>query len=100
GDIEVRVVKIDDIIPDKKATFIKMDVEGYELSALKGTKEIIATQHPILAICVYHYPRDIFEITEFIHSMFTNYLFYLRKHAEIDPSFEFVLYAVPPQRKN
>ena len=62
GDIEVDVIKLDDFFKTHEAsTFIKMDIEGAELAALKGCAETITRYKPKLAICVYHKPEDIFE---------------------------------------
>lgn len=54
-------VKIDEYIK-QKVTFIKMDVEGFEGRALLGTRRILETDSPKLAICLYHKPADIWEI--------------------------------------
>lgn len=39
GDLEVRCMKLDDIV--EKADFIKIDAEGYEVEILNGMKEIL-----------------------------------------------------------
>ncbi|REK69584.1 hypothetical protein DX130_24085 [Paenibacillus paeoniae] len=43
-----------------------MDVEGSELASLYGAKQIISENTPILAICIYHKPEDLFEIPFYI----------------------------------
>lgn len=58
-----------------------MDIEGAELKALKGCREIIKNQQPDLAICVYHKVEDMHEIPRFINEMNPNYKFYLRHHS-------------------
>ena len=73
-------------------TFIKMDIEGSEIPALRGAKEIIETQKPKLAICVYHKPEDIWEIPELILDYVPEYRLYLR-HYSITYT-ETVLYAI------
>lgn len=87
--------KLDNIIKSR-VSFIKMDIEGFELLALKGAKQTIAKYEPILAICVYHKTNDLFEILLFIHSINPNYDFYLR-HYSWAPV-ETVLYAIPKKR--
>ncbi len=48
-EIEVKLAKLDDVIPhDIKIDFIKIDVEGAELGVLKGGKEIISKNKPIV----------------------------------------------------
>jgi len=93
GDIiKIKVVKLDDILNGDEATFIKMDIEGAELNALKGAEQTILKYRPKLAICVYHKPEDIWEIPAYILSLHKDYKFYLR-HYSIGPA-DTVLYAV------
>ncbi|SET93908.1 FkbM family methyltransferase [Lacrimispora sphenoides] len=73
-------------------TFIKMDIEGAEKNALLGAKNVIQTAKPKLAICVYHKPEDLYELTELIHSYNPDYKFVLRHYAHY--FWETVLYAV------
>lgn len=92
GNSQVRVVTIDSVLKGRKATFIKMDIEGAELSALKGGEETIKRYRPKLAISVYHKPNDIVDILLYIRSIVPEYKLYLRHHTntEVDT----VLYAV------
>jgi len=92
GSIEIEARKLDDLLGDRKVTFIKMDIEGAELAALRGAKRIIREQRPKLAICVYHKPEDIWEIPGLILSYHPDYRLYLR-HYSLGYS-ETVLYAV------
>ena len=87
-----KVVRLDDILNGEKATFIKMDVEGCELNALKGAEQTILRHRPKLAVCVYHKPEDIWEIPSYILSLHSDYRFYLRHYSPIMS--ETVLYAV------
>ena len=90
GNTAIAVDSIDNVAPD--ATFIKLDVEGAELEALKGAAETIKRNRPKLAVCLYHKPGDLFEIPLFIKSLVPEYMFYLRQHQPV--SCELVLYAV------
>lgn len=69
---------------EKKAhpTFIKMDIEGSEYNALLGSKHIIQTSKPKLAICVYHKPNDLWEIPILIKSFNNKYKIYLRHYTK------------------
>lgn len=87
----IEVVAIDNIIDDR-VTFIKMDIEGAELDALKGAKETILKNKPKLTICVYHKNEDIIEIPNFINGLGLGYKFYLRHHSE--GYYETVFYAI------
>ncbi len=57
--------------------FVKMDIEGSELDALKGGEKLIKTYRPNLGICLYHKTRDIYEIPRYIDSLDLGYKFYL-----------------------
>lgn len=94
--IPVPVRAIDDVPECNNATFIKMDVEGSEMDALRGAKETILRNHPKLAICIYHRHRDFIEIPKWIHNLVPEYKLYVRHHAfSIN---ETVLYAIPTEQ--
>lgn len=96
GDLKINVIALDDKFADKKITFVKMDIEGAELSALKGAEKIIREQKPALAICVYHKFCDLWEILNFIKSIGIDYKYYLRHYTNYMS--ETVLYAIPKQK--
>ncbi|MEJ8552668.1 FkbM family methyltransferase [Tepidibacter sp. Z1-5] len=89
GNIQIQVDCIDNLCSD--ATFIKMDIEGAELEALKGAKKAIKKNRPKLAICIYHKPEHLYKVALFIKSIATEYKLYLRHHC--NNSNELVLYA-------
>jgi FkbM family methyltransferase len=41
--IEVRIARLDDVLPVRRVQFIKLDVQGFELAALTGMQEVIAS---------------------------------------------------------
>ncbi len=89
---EVQVTSIDNAVLDDVVTFIKMDIEGAELEALKGAQRVIRTHKPRLAISLYHKPEDIWEIPQYILGLCPSYKLYLRHYSFGDP--ETVLYCV------
>jgi FkbM family methyltransferase len=89
------VVKLDDYKMDAP-TYIKMDIEGAELTALWGARRIIKEHMPVLAICAYHTSDHLWEIPLLIHAIQPGYRIFLRRYAE--GAFELVFYAVPPER--
>ncbi len=91
GKLKVNVDTIDNICKDG-VTFIKLDIEGAELNALKGAKEAIKKYKPKLAICLYHKPEDIFEIPMYIKSLVPEYKIYIRHHSS--SMIDTILYAV------
>jgi len=95
GDGNEQVIptaSIDDIMDGEPVTFIKMDIEGAELEALKGAEETIKKYHPTLAISIYHKPEDIIELPQFIKSLVPEYKLYLRNY-HLDHT-ETVFYAI------
>jgi hypothetical protein len=73
-------------------TFIKMDIEGSELNALKGAEQTIRKYKPKLAICVYHRAKDLITIPQYIKTLVPEYKLYFRAHKY--GTYDFVLYAV------
>lgn len=61
-----------------RVDFIKMDIEGSELRALKGAEQTINQHKPKLAISVYHQLQDFWEIPQWIDSLDLGYIFRLR----------------------
>lgn len=92
GELSVEVRRLDDLLQDRRVTFIKMDIEGSELAALRGAEWIIREQRPKLAICVYHKPGDMWEIPAFLLNCHPDYRLYLRHYSISDT--ETVLYAI------
>ena len=78
----------------ERITFIKSDVEGAEMLALKGACRHIRDEHPMLAISIYHGNYDIFQVAKLIYEMDESYRFYMRYYGgDLYPN-EVVLYAV------
>jgi FkbM family methyltransferase len=96
GTSVIPAVALDDYFKDKPIseypTFIKMDIEGAEKSALLGAREVIKKARPKLAISVYHKPEDIYELPELIKEINPDYQLYLRHYT--NGAFETVLYAI------
>jgi FkbM family methyltransferase len=96
---EIEVVSLDDFfsLPEHKLQdhrmFIKMDIEGAELEALKGARKIISEHKPKLAICMYHKAEDMFEIPKLLLQYRPDYKFWLRKYRLNQPFNEVVLFA-------
>jgi FkbM family methyltransferase len=88
----VSVTALDDWCRDNavRPDFIKMDVEGAEVNALRGARQVITTYKPRLAVCLYHRLSDMWEIPLLLREMVPDYRFWCRKNA---PFVEFVLYA-------
>jgi FkbM family methyltransferase len=99
GQVEVQICRVDDFVVERglyKVDFLKLDVEGNELPALRGAASTIRTYRPKLAISVYHLHYDIHAITLFIRDVCPWYKFYLRHNATHDG--EIVLFCQPLRR--
>ena len=95
--IPVSAKKVDELLEHEKVTFVKMDIEGAEMNALRGMKRLIQENKPVLAICVYHLRDDYYKITDFIESILPEeYTFYMRQY-RYTPT-ETVCYGVPKNR--
>lgn len=90
GEECIEIVALDEDI-DEKITFIKMDIEGAEQSALAGCRKIIENNRPKLAICTYHGYEDIWKIPLLIYEMNPEYTFYMRHNGRSLIPTEFVL---------
>lgn len=89
--VSIDTLSLDGCVTDK-VTFIKMDIEGAELEALKGSREIIKKHKPRLAICIYHKKEDFVEIPAFIKELVPEYKLYVRHYS--NDAGETVLYAI------
>ena len=83
---------IDNLINDK-VDFIKLDIEGAEQDAIKGSQNTIKMHHPILAICIYHKAEDWYKIPKMVLDIRNDYKIYLRHYME--GIFETVMYFIP-----
>ena len=93
GGQTIRIQALDSLLLGQYASFVKMDIEGAELAALRGAKETIRVHKPCLAISIYHKSEDILDIPLYILELSAEYVFYLR-HYTLD-AIETVLYAIP-----
>ena len=94
GSVLVDVIVLDELLDESfDPTFIKMDIEGAELSALEGMRHIIQRCKPRLAISVYHKAGDFWRIPKFILGVRSDYDLYLRHYTE--SIYETVMFFIP-----
>lgn len=92
---EYETISIDDYVALNqipKIDFLKLDIEGAEVSAIKGAIKTIQKFKPKLAICVYHKDDDYEVIPKLIKEINPNYTLYL-KHNTVT-TWETVLFAI------
>ncbi|MGN0710466.1 MAG: FkbM family methyltransferase [Anaerovoracaceae bacterium] len=92
GETEGEITSLDEALGEEKVTYLKMDIEGCEVSALKGAEMLIKNNKPKCAICVYHQATDLWEIPILLKEMVPDYKLYLRHHQTVQT--DTVCYAV------
>lgn len=80
---EIPSFSVDALLCGKKATFIKMDIEGEEERAIIGAQNTIKNYKPKLNIAAYHKNSDLFSIPLLLKTINPEYKFYLRHHPYI-----------------
>jgi len=74
-DISVSLMTIDELFvkQNKPMSYLKADLEGYEMDMLTGAKETIRLYRPKIAITTYHKPEHAMEIARFLKSIHSDY---------------------------
>ena len=95
GDVVIETITLDDYFRENKPNklFIKMDIEGAEIEALRGSEDTIRKYDPIIAVCIYHSNLDLIDIPFYFIKEFPQYNLFIRHHES--NSYETVLYAIP-----
>jgi FkbM family methyltransferase len=77
-------------------TFVKLHLEGGELAALKGARQTLSSNRPIVAVTVYHNADGIWKTPLWLMGTLTNYRFLFRTHSWCGTGA--VIYAIPDER--
>ncbi|PYE75037.1 FkbM family methyltransferase [Xylophilus ampelinus] len=77
GNTIVETTTMDDEV--EQATFLKLDIEGFESKALQGATRLLA-QRPRVAVCVYHLAHDLLDVLNVLDKKVENYHYKLRQH--------------------
>ena len=62
GSSSVEVAPLDELLEGWPPTYMKFDVEGAEHDALVGGANMIRENKPVLAVCLYHRPEDLWDL--------------------------------------
>ena len=90
GQNVVPCTTLDEALRNQPISYIKLDIEGSELRALRGAYEVITKNHPRLAVSVYHNGKDLFSVMKLLLEM-APYSFAIRHyHSDL---IETILYA-------
>ena len=95
---EINVDTIDNCLNGKKATIIKMDIEGSESNAIEGASNTIKDNTPVLMICVYHKDNDSINLANQVLNINPNYNIFVRHYTF--SIFETVMFFVPKNKVN
>ncbi len=79
----VPIVSLDEYLDQKPVTLIKVDVEGSEANFLIGARNTIINHKPKLALSIYHYPTDVYELPIAVHALNSSYSFGLGHHSSM-----------------
>jgi hypothetical protein len=96
GTIAVRAEMLDSLVDGSRPTFIKLDIEGFEVEALQGARETIQRHAPVLAVCVYHRQDHLWRIPLLLRTLRDDYAYFLRPHNQ--EGWDLVCYAIPRAR--
>lgn len=83
GKITVRQINIDEIFASKPHSFIKFDIEGEELNAIKGMKNAVAEHKPKMLMACYHRTQDLISLPLAVDEIRKDYKIYLRHFKSI-----------------
>ncbi|MBQ6569644.1 MAG: FkbM family methyltransferase, partial [Clostridia bacterium] len=90
---KIDCVSVDSLLCGNPATYIKMDVEGAEGSAVCGARQTIEKYKPKMLISCYHRSCDLFDIPERVLKVRPDYKIFMRHYPYIpawDTAFYFV----------
>lgn len=80
GVIELPARRLEDEV--EAATFIKLDLEGWELAALRGAENLIRHSKPKLAIGAYHAADDMLDVAQWVLDVREDYRVSVRHYTE------------------
>ena len=93
--------KMDDMVKEAnldRVDLIKLDLEGADYSALIGAVHTLANFRPQVALSIYHYFTDFWDIPRFVQEVCPDYNFYLDFYSF--ERWETILYGVPKELGN
>ena len=76
GGIAVSLERLDDLFAGTPVDYVKMDIEGAEVDALRGAAALIARDRPTMVIASYHRPEDLWEIPRLVEEIAPGFRLY------------------------
>ncbi len=93
GAVKVEEIALDEDQPGTEVSFLKLDIEGAELAALKGADRLIHRRIPTIALELTHRLADLWTIPRYLSSLDLGYRYALRSYE--GDGCDLVLYALP-----
>lgn len=90
---EADFITVDHLLGENGATFIKMDIEGEELKAIKGAEKTIRDYKPKMLISAYHRNEDLITLPKAVLDINPNYKIYMR-HFSALPAWDINYYFI------
>lgn len=96
---DVQVAALDGMFKSdsQPVDLIKIDIEGFELDALAGARDLIKTWKPDLAIAGYHKHKHLWEVPEAIRAIDPGYVIHAGHHPSA--AYEVEFYCAHPARR-
>jgi FkbM family methyltransferase len=91
------IVRVETLDSLGRASFLKLHLEGAELDALKGGREMLVRDRPIVAATVYHNDDGIWRTPLWLMETLSDYRFLFRLHSWCGTGA--VVYAIPEERR-
>ena len=92
GTTWIDVMRLDDAIDRKTDVYVKLDIEGAEMAALRGMPRLLMSS-PTLAVSIYHKPNDLWEVALYLRKEAPKANFRIRQYNH--HGFDTVLYVSP-----
>lgn len=93
---KVRCLRLDTVLEGETVSLLKMDIEGAELNAIRGSRKTIERNRPVVAACTYHQQEHLWRVPSLLNEVLPEAKIFLRAHRA--DGFDVVAYAVPPSR--
>ena len=94
GEEVVITTTLDNLLGGTNPTFMKFDIEGEELDAVRGSSVTISESKPSLALAAYHKPADFWRLPQLALELCPDYEIRLRHYGET--LYETIMYFTLP----
>ena len=97
-NVEFPCITVDQLVQDNRLSgvdLIKFDLEGGEIEAVQGMAETIRRFRPQLAISIYHFLNDYWDLASYLMDLCPDYNYHIGHYSY--ERFETVLYCIPKE---